>query len=73
MLVRLKVDSIVDLMVEDRKVRYGVYVCSSEKADTHSRYVCNGFKMLALPTPASSFSACTATTTTTAAPPPAPG
>jgi myotubularin-related protein 14 len=54
-LVRLKIDSIVDLMVEDRKVRYGVYVCSSEKADTHSRYVSNGFKMLALPYPGVEF------------------
>ncbi|KAJ5078959.1 myotubularin-related protein [Anaeramoeba ignava] len=38
LLKTFKVGYIMDLMVEKRKKKYGVYVCSSEKADSFERY-----------------------------------
>lgn len=47
------VQSIFDLMVEQRKVKYGVYVTSSESADEESRY--NDFKIFHIPYPGCEF------------------
>ncbi|UYV68347.1 MTMR14 [Cordylochernes scorpioides] len=49
LLSRLKVRYICDLMVEDNKIKYGLPVSSSEKADTENRY--KDFDLLVLPYP----------------------
>lgn len=49
----LGVKIIADLMVEDRKVKYGMYVCSSEKAEGCGRY--SRFDLLGIPYPGCEF------------------
>jgi len=46
----LGVQYICDLMVEDRKVKYGIQLTSSEKVDKHSRYA-KGFDLVTIPYP----------------------
>jgi myotubularin-related protein 14 len=48
LLQSLKVRYICDLMVEDRKVKYGMVLTSSEKVDKHSRYH-SWFDLVAIP------------------------
>ncbi|KAK9890359.1 hypothetical protein WA026_010454 [Henosepilachna vigintioctopunctata] len=47
------VNTIFDLMVEHKKVKYGVYVTSSEKADTENRY--SDFNVINIPYPGCEF------------------
>lgn len=49
----LKVDVICDFMVENKKVKYGLNVTSSEKVDTQQRY--NQFQLLSVPYPGCEF------------------
>lgn len=49
----LKVKHIIDLMVEMKKVKYGLYVASSEKADKLKRY--RDFNLNVLPYPGCEF------------------
>ena len=49
----LNVKHIIDLMVEMKKVKYGLYVASSEKADKLKRY--RDFKINVLPYPGCEF------------------
>jgi hypothetical protein len=49
----LRVKYIVDLMVEDRKKKLGVSVCSSEKVDRKGRY--NAFGIASMPYPGCEF------------------
>eukprot|EP00127_Corallochytrium_limacisporum_P006667 Clim_evm46s232 gene=Clim_evmTU46s232 len=51
LLKHLRIGTIVDLMVEHCKVKYGMTVCSSEKADSLKRYHEAGFDILAMPYP----------------------
>ncbi|XP_076038011.1 egg-derived tyrosine phosphatase isoform X2 [Oratosquilla oratoria] len=48
-----KVGVIVDLMVEKKKVKFGVYVTSSEKVDKENRY--SDFSIVSLPYPGCEF------------------
>jgi hypothetical protein len=50
---KLGVKYIFDFMVENRRVKFGVALCSSEKADTHSRYSC--FNLAVTPYPGVEF------------------
>eukprot|EP00038_Savillea_parva_P019844 m.29248 g.29248 ORF g.29248 m.29248 type:complete len:718 (-) comp4578_c0_seq2:2096-4249(-) len=50
LLQSLGVRYICDLMVEDRKVKYGIQLTSSEKVDKHSRYK-KGFDLVTMPYP----------------------
>ncbi|KAF0288097.1 Myotubularin-related protein 14 [Amphibalanus amphitrite] len=53
-LLRLfSVHTIADLMVENKKVKFGVYVSSSEKVDKQERYA--DFELLSLPYPGCEF------------------
>lgn len=49
----LNVSTIVDLMVEKKKVKFGMYVTSSEKVDKESRY--KDFSLISLPYPGCEF------------------
>eukprot|EP00730_Choanoeca_flexa_P019432 TRINITY_DN9492_c0_g1_i1.p1 TRINITY_DN9492_c0_g1~~TRINITY_DN9492_c0_g1_i1.p1 ORF type:complete len:660 (+),score=136.98 TRINITY_DN9492_c0_g1_i1:202-2181(+) len=49
LLKHLGVNFICDLMIEQRKFKYGLYVTSSEKADTEGRYA--NFGLAAMPYP----------------------
>jgi hypothetical protein len=49
LLQRINVTHIIDLMVENRKVKYGVVVCSSEKAEKSGLY--QKFKLEVMPYP----------------------
>ncbi|KAH8393302.1 hypothetical protein KR215_002786 [Drosophila sulfurigaster] len=49
----LNVSTIVDLMVENRKIKYFMAVSSSEKADPNKHY--KGFNLLSLPYPGCEF------------------
>jgi hypothetical protein len=49
LLQRINVTHIIDLMVENRKVKYGVVVCSSEKAEKSGLY--HKFKLEVMPYP----------------------
>jgi len=49
----LGVSFIADLMVENRKKKYGLHVCSSEKIDSHGRY--SDFHIAAVPYPGCEF------------------
>ena len=53
LLHRLNVRYICDLMVEQRKVKYGLTVSSSEKADSQNRY--QAFEILITPYPGVEF------------------
>lgn len=53
LLKALNVETIVDLMVEKKKVKYGLYVTSSEKVDKEDRY--SLFKIIGLPYPGCEF------------------
>jgi myotubularin-related protein 14 len=53
LLQQLGVGNICDLMVEKKKVKFGVYITSSEKADKESRY--SAFRILSLPYPGCEF------------------
>ncbi|KAJ1561614.1 Myotubularin- protein 14 [Nowakowskiella sp. JEL0078] len=53
LLKKLRVKYINDLMMENRKVKYGLTVSSSEKADSSNRY--SEFSLLALPYPGVEF------------------
>ena len=50
----LDVRYIVDLMVENRKVKYYLNVCSSEKADSEGRYT-GEFTLVTIPYPGCEF------------------
>lgn len=49
----LKVDTIFDLMVENKKVKFGMNVTSSEKADRKQRYL--KFNLVSIPYPGCEF------------------
>ena len=49
----LRVNVICDLMVENKKVKYGLNVTSSEKVDRQNRY--RGFHLLSIPYPGCEF------------------
>ena len=51
----LGVRYICDLMVESRKVKYFVNVCSSEKVDSEKRYQNAGFEIVVAPYPGCEF------------------
>ena len=53
LLHQLGVRYICDLMVEKKKVKFGVYITSSEKADKEGRY--SNFRILSLPYPGCEF------------------
>lgn len=53
LLKALKVDTIIDFMVENKKVKFGMNVTSSEKVDKENRY--SFFKILSLPYPGCEF------------------
>lgn len=53
LLQQLGVGHICDLMVEKKKVKFGVYITSSEKADKEGRYA--AFQILSLPYPGCEF------------------
>lgn len=53
LLQQLGVRLICDLMVEKKKVKFGVYITSSEKADKENRYA--DFRILSLPYPGCEF------------------
>lgn len=53
LLKALGVEAICDLMVEKKKVKYGVYISSSEKVDKENRY--NEFTILSTPYPGCEF------------------
>lgn len=53
LLKTMNVDTIVDLMVENKKVKYGLKVSSSEKIDKENRY--EDFNLLSLPYPGCEF------------------
>ena len=53
LLQQLGVGHICDLMVEKKKVKFGVYITSSEKADKEGRY--SAFRILSLPYPGVEF------------------
>ena len=53
LLKHMGVKFICDLMVEKKKVKFGVYITSSEKADKEGRY--NDFSILSLPYPGCEF------------------
>lgn len=53
LLKHMGVKFIGDLMVEKKKVKFGVYITSSEKADKEGRY--NDFEILSLPYPGCEF------------------
>jgi hypothetical protein len=55
LLKQLKVKYICDLMVENRKVKYGLTVTSSEKADSLNRYARAGFQLVSTPYPGVEF------------------
>ncbi|KAI9137731.1 hypothetical protein BKA69DRAFT_1095545 [Paraphysoderma sedebokerense] len=55
LLKKLKVKIINDLMVENRKVKYGLTVTSSEKADSQNRYQNAGFSIACVPYPGVEF------------------
>ena len=50
---RLKVNVICDLMVENKKAKYGIYVTSSEKVDRWNRY--SDFEVISIPYPGCEF------------------
>ena len=50
---RLKVNVICDLMVENKKAKYGLSVTSSEKIDRHGRY--RSFDVISIPYPGCEF------------------
>jgi len=51
----LGVKYICDLMVESKKVKYFVNVCSSEKVDSERRYQTAGFEIVVAPYPGCEF------------------
>ena len=53
LLHQLKVNVICDLMVENKKVKYGMYVTSSEKVDRFNRY--DAFDLVSIPYPGCEF------------------
>ncbi|CAB3381862.1 Hypothetical predicted protein [Cloeon dipterum] len=53
LLKMLNIGTIIDFMVEKKKIKFGVYVTSSEKVDKENRY--NDFKILSLPYPGCEF------------------
>lgn len=53
LLQQLGVGHICDLMVEKKKVKFGVYITSSEKVDKEGRYA--AFRILSLPYPGCEF------------------
>ncbi|CAH1153683.1 unnamed protein product [Phaedon cochleariae] len=53
LLKKLNVGTIVDLMVEKKKVKFGMYVTSSEKVDKENRY--SDFNIISLPYPGCEF------------------
>lgn len=53
LLKALNVGTIIDFMVENKKVKFGVNITSSEKVDKENRY--SFFKLLALPYPGCEF------------------
>ncbi|XP_018570648.1 myotubularin-related protein 14 [Anoplophora glabripennis] len=53
LLKRLNIGTIVDLMVEKKKVKFGMYVTSSEKVDKENRY--SDFNIISLPYPGCEF------------------
>ncbi|CAG7819417.1 unnamed protein product [Allacma fusca] len=53
LLKAFQVKTIVDLMVENKKVKFGVYVTSSEKVDKKNRYA--DFSLISLPYPGCEF------------------
>ncbi|CAG0884097.1 unnamed protein product [Darwinula stevensoni] len=53
LLKTLSVGTIVDLMLEKKKVKFGLYVTSSEKVDRENRY--NDFVIISLPYPGCEF------------------
>eukprot|EP00002_Diphylleia_rotans_P028440 TRINITY_DN5743_c0_g1_i2.p1 TRINITY_DN5743_c0_g1~~TRINITY_DN5743_c0_g1_i2.p1 ORF type:complete len:771 (-),score=126.05 TRINITY_DN5743_c0_g1_i2:180-2492(-) len=55
LLQNLRVQHICDLMVEDRKRCYGLYVCSSEKVDQYNRYEKAKFLLNSIPYPGVEF------------------
>jgi myotubularin-related protein 14 len=55
LLKRLHVKYIFDLMMENRKVKFGLTVSSSEKADSLGRYTTAGFRILSVPYPGVEF------------------
>ncbi len=53
LLHQLRIGTIFDLMVEQRKKKYGLYLCSSEKVDMEGRY--SSFRIAAVPYPGCEF------------------
>jgi len=53
LLKTLNVGTIIDFMVEKKKVKFGMYVTSSEKADKENRY--SDFTIISLPYPGCEF------------------
>ncbi|KAJ3277453.1 hypothetical protein HK104_003288 [Borealophlyctis nickersoniae] len=51
----LRIKHIMDLMVEGRKVKYGLTVTSSEKVDSQNRYTKAGFGIFSVPYPGVEF------------------
>jgi len=55
LLNKLGVKYICDLMVEYRKIKFGLSVCSSEKADSQGRYNSAGLEVVSIPYPGCEF------------------
>ncbi|CAH1378003.1 myotubularin-related protein 14 [Tenebrio molitor] len=54
LLQKLNVTTIVDLMVENRKIKFGLPVTSSEKVHSNAEY-CSNFKLQSMPFPGCEF------------------
>ncbi|KAL7753617.1 Myotubularin- protein 14 [Sorochytrium milnesiophthora] len=55
LLKELRVGYVADLMVEQRKVKYGLTITSSEKADSQQRYARAGLEIASMPYPGVEF------------------